>query len=168
LPWLFFTRKGHYCTHEQQKVAIMRKLKIYLDNCCFNRPFDDQIHQKVILETLAKLYIQELIAESKLDLVWSYVLKYENSRNIAKAKRTIIAQWEKLSVEFIGKSKPLDALAHEVEETGIKPFDALHIACAITAQCDYLITADKRMTKYQDARIVVCNPVDFINQGGWE
>jgi predicted nucleic acid-binding protein len=80
------------------------------------------------------------------------------------AKRTAIAQWEKLSVEFIGKSEPIVALAHEVEKTGIKSFDALHIACAITAQCDYLITVDKRMAKYHDDRIVICNPVDFINQ----
>jgi predicted nucleic acid-binding protein len=118
----------------------------------------------VILETLAKLYIQEQVLNHRLDLVWSYVLKYENSRNIGEAKRTAVAQWEQLSVEFIGKSEPLVALAHELEKTGMKPFDALHIACAITARCDYLITVDKRMAKYQDDRIVLCNPVDFINQ----
>jgi predicted nucleic acid-binding protein len=46
----------------------------------------------------------------------------------------------------------------------IFPFDALHIACAITARCDYLITVDRRMAKYQDDRIVICSPVDFINK----
>jgi predicted nucleic acid-binding protein len=142
----------------------MRKLKIYLDNCCFNRPYDDQKQPKVILETLAKLYIQELALNHRLDLVWSYALKYENSRNVGEAKRTAIAQWENLSVEFIGKSEQLVALAHEIEKTGIKPFDALHIACAITARCDYLVTVDKRMAKYRDDRIVICNPVDFINR----
>jgi hypothetical protein len=60
----------------------MRKLKVYLDNCCFNRPYDDQIQPKVILETPAKLYIQELALNHRLHLVWSYALKYENSRNI--------------------------------------------------------------------------------------
>lgn len=68
-----------------------------------------------------------------------------------------------MSVEFVGKSESLVALARDVEKTGIKPFDALHIACAITAQCDYLVTVDKRMAKYRDDRIVICNPVDFIN-----
>ncbi|GMO25176.1 MAG: hypothetical protein Pg6A_12460 [Termitinemataceae bacterium] len=67
-------------------------MKVYLDNCCFNRSFDDQTQPAVILETLAKLYIQELVLKSKLDLVWSYALKYENSRNIGKAKRAAIAQ----------------------------------------------------------------------------
>ncbi|GMO55429.1 MAG: hypothetical protein Ta2A_00300 [Treponemataceae bacterium] len=142
------------------------KTKIYLDNCCYNRPYDDQVQPQVIIETLAKLYIQELVTKAQLELVWSYVLKYENSRNIGEAKRAAIARWEELSVEFIGKTKPLVALAHEIEKTGIKPFDALHIACAITAHCDYLITVDRRMAKYQDDRIAICNPVDFINKMG--
>jgi len=34
------------------------KLKLYLDNCCLNRPFDDQIQQRIYLETEAKLFIQ--------------------------------------------------------------------------------------------------------------
>lgn len=36
---------------------------IYLDNCCFNRPFDDQEQLRVRLETEAKLRIQHLMRE---------------------------------------------------------------------------------------------------------
>ena len=54
----------------------MRKIKIYLDNCCYNRPYDDQIQPKIIIETLAKLHIQKLVLDKKLDLVWSYILRY--------------------------------------------------------------------------------------------
>ena len=142
----------------------MRKKKIYLDNCCLNRPYDDQIQPKVVLETLAKLYIQELVLNKKIDLVWSYILKYENSYNIVEAKRTAIAQWERLCVEFVGRSEPLVLLAHEIEKKGIKAFDALHIACAITAQCDYFVTVDRQIEKYQDNRITICNPIDFIKR----
>ena len=70
------------------KGETVRKTKIYLDNCCYNRPYDDQAQPKVILETLAKLYIQELVLNRKIDLVWSYVLKFENSQNILESKRT--------------------------------------------------------------------------------
>ena len=45
---------------------------IYLDNCCFNRPYDDQEHVNVFLETQAKLYIQESILAGRFKLVWSY------------------------------------------------------------------------------------------------
>ncbi len=30
-------------------------MKIYLDNCCFNRPFDDQSQLRILLESEAKL-----------------------------------------------------------------------------------------------------------------
>ena len=56
-------------------------MKIYLDNCCFNRPYDDQAQIRISLETQAKLYIQELVKNKKLDLVTSYVLWYENGQN---------------------------------------------------------------------------------------
>jgi hypothetical protein len=46
---------------------------IYLDNCCFNRPYDDQSHSTIFLETQAKLGIQENILSDKYQLVWSYV-----------------------------------------------------------------------------------------------
>ena len=34
-------------------------MRVYLDNCCYNRPFDDQAQVKVLLETIAKLDIQQ-------------------------------------------------------------------------------------------------------------
>jgi hypothetical protein len=39
----------------------MNKCRIYLDNCCFNRPYDNQNNLLVLLETEAKLFIQDLI-----------------------------------------------------------------------------------------------------------
>ena len=53
------------------------KHRIYLDNCCFNRPYDDQLQPRVRFETQAKLYIQKMIYDLEVELVWSYVLKYE-------------------------------------------------------------------------------------------
>ena len=35
-------------------------MRVYLDNCCYNRPFDEQDQLSVRLETEAKLYIQRL------------------------------------------------------------------------------------------------------------
>jgi len=141
----------------------MRKL-IYLDNCCFNRPYDDQAQPKVAIETLAKLYIQELVLKHEIDIVWSYILKFENSQNIFEAKREAIAQWEKISIHFVEKSDMITAMAREITASGLKPADSLHIACAISAKCDYMITVDDRILKYHDNRIIICNPVDFIKR----
>ena len=142
----------------------MAKIRVYLDNCAYNRPYDDQTQPKVTLETLAKLHIQELALKREIDIVWSYILKFENSRNLFTAKREAIAQWEKISASFVQKSDSVTALARQIEATGIRPADSLHIACAISAQCDYMVTVDKRILKYKDNRILICNPVDFINR----
>lgn len=140
----------------------MSKLKIYLDNCCFNRPYDDQSQDIIMLETAAKLLIQKLVLKQRINLVWSYILKYENSKN-QPPKKNSIAEWRKLSVEYIDKNSNIEALAEQIMQTGIKAYDALHLACAIEAQCDYFITVDKRVSKYRSDKITVCNPLQFMS-----
>ena len=140
------------------------KLRIYLDNCCFNRPYDDQTQVNIWLETQAKLYIQSLVYERKIALVWSFILKFENSRNIFTNRKTAIAQWEYLSQSFVEESETIRKIAKEAMATGIKAADAAHLACAIAGSCDFFITVDKRLLKCQNERIIVCNPIEFINK----
>ena len=66
-------------------------MRVYLDNCCFNRPFDDQRQTRVRLEAEAKLCIQEHIREGTLELAWSYILDFENTANPFKERRTTIS-----------------------------------------------------------------------------
>lgn len=71
----------------------MEKLRVYLDNCAYNRPYDDQTQMRINLETQAKLHIQELIRDQKLELVTSYVLDFENSQSRYEIQRTAIKQF---------------------------------------------------------------------------
>ena len=52
-------------------------MRIYLDNCCYNRPFDDQSQLRVRLETEAKLRVQYLMRTGTLEYVWSDMLVVE-------------------------------------------------------------------------------------------
>jgi predicted nucleic acid-binding protein len=139
------------------------KYRIYLDNCCFNRPYDDQAQLKIYLETQAKLHVQSLVYDKKIELVWSFILSFENSQNIFNAKKNAISQWENISSSFVEKSEEIRVIAKEIMTTGIKAADAAHVACAIAGNCDYFITVEKRLLKYQDQRIIICNPIEFIN-----
>jgi len=56
-------------------------MRIYFDNCCFNRPFDDQKQLRIRLEAEAKLGIQKMILEGSVQLAWSYILDFENEMN---------------------------------------------------------------------------------------
>ena len=139
------------------------KYRIYLDNCCFNRPYDDQTQLMIYLETQAKLHVQGLVLEKKIELVWSFILTFENSRNIFEAKKTAISQWENVSSSFVEKSEEIRFIAKEIMTAGIEAADAVHVACAIAGNCHYFITVDKRLLKYKDKRIIICNPIEFIN-----
>ena len=46
-------------------------MRIYLDVCAFNLPFDDQKHIRVRLEAEAKLFVQQMIRAAKIEIVWS-------------------------------------------------------------------------------------------------
>lgn len=56
-------------------------MRVYLDMCYYNRPYDDQSQIKVSLETQAKLHIQDQIQKKQLELVASYMLRYECGQN---------------------------------------------------------------------------------------
>ena len=65
-------------------------MRIYLDMCCYNRPYDDQTQTRIALESQAKLHIQSMIKEGRYDLVGSYALDYEVSRNPFDMRRSSI------------------------------------------------------------------------------
>lgn len=141
-------------------------MKIYLDNCCFNRPFDDQKQLRIKLETEAKLRIQEDIRFGSHQLVWSYMLDYENSRNPFRERREQIANWRAYSKADIEEDEKIVDIATQVNQYGIKNMDSLHIACAITAEADYFLTTDdeilKRAIHIQSIRIT--DPIGFIKE----
>ncbi len=62
----------------------------------------------------------------------------------------------------------VEKLAKEIAETGVKSADAIHTACAILANCDYLLTTDDRLLKYKSERIEIIDPIEFIRRIGGE
>jgi len=45
-------------------------MSIYLDLCCFNRPFDGQEQIRIRLESEAELEVQSRIRRGDLELAW--------------------------------------------------------------------------------------------------
>ncbi|MCM1136410.1 MAG: hypothetical protein NC400_12650 [Clostridium sp.] len=142
-------------------------MKIYLDNCSYNRPYDDQSQMRIYLETQAKLHIQDMIRERKLELVASYVLDYENSKNRSLQKKMTIGKFiEDYATWYVSdrKKDEIEIYAIAIMETGIKEKDAYHVACAIIAGCDYFITTDDRLLKYHSEKIDLVTPGEFIRK----
>ena len=141
-------------------------MRLYLDNCCYNRPYDDQDQLRIFLESQAKLAIQSEIRYGRLELAVSYWSFYENSINPSEARRRQIYQFLK-RYATVYVSEALDdkvrQMAFEIEKTGVKHKDACHVACAIISHCEYLITTDDRLLKYKTDEIELINPITMIN-----
>lgn len=142
-------------------------MRVYLDNCCFNRPYDSQSQMRISLETQAKLYIQDLIKKKELELAASYMLRFENEQNPYEIRRQAIAEYIRDNTSiYIDYDKKEEVVkeAKSIMETGIKQKDAIHVACAIIADCDCFLTTDVRLLKYRTNKIIMENPVDFIQR----
>ena len=140
-------------------------MKIYLDNCCYNRPFDDQSQIRIHLETQAKLYIQDKIKDGIYHLVWSYILDYENGKNPYEEKRLAISPWRAIASSFIAEeTEEILTFAESLVLRGIKTYDALHISCAVAAQCDYFLTTDKKLLNTLISEIKIVSPIVFVDE----
>jgi hypothetical protein len=84
-----------------------RLRRIYLDNCCFNRPFDDQSQIRIRIETEAKLFLQQEVLEKRLELAWSYILDFENAFNPFPERKAVIARWRHYAIVRVIESSAL-------------------------------------------------------------
>src|ERR1700749_1435778 len=140
-------------------------MRIYLDNCCFNRPFDNQSSIRIKLETDAKLYVQFMIRNGDIELAWSYILDFENDANPFPERKYTIENWKQLSIINIIENSNVLKRANNFAKQGLKAKDALHLACAIETKCEYFLTTDDFIQrKSKDINeIKVLNPIEFIN-----
>ncbi len=142
----------------------MSKLNIYLDNCCFNRPFDDQSYLSIFLETYAKLAIQDLVNEKEINLIWSFILDYENNANPDEIVKHEISGWRNEAYKMVNRNSTLLKAAQQIKDDGFGNKDALHIASAMEVDANYFITVDKGILKKRNLikNLKIVNPIDFI------
>ena len=144
----------------------MGNIKIYLDICCYNRPYDNQQQTRIHLEALAKLHIQQSLVNRDWDFIWSYILEYENSKNPYPLRKETIRKFSYHCAAYIDEPNAgvIEKIAKPIMATGVKAKDSLHVACAIFASCDYFLTTDDRLLKFKTEQIRLINPVQFISE----
>jgi hypothetical protein len=64
-------------------------MKLYLDNCCYNRPYDDQAQERVHLEGEAVLAIINKCRQNNDEIIGSLALDFEvgQTGNIEKCDK---------------------------------------------------------------------------------
>jgi len=139
-------------------------MRIYLDNCCYNRPFDSQMDLCIHLETMAKMRVQALMKGGDVEYVWSDALDYEIGQSPNFQEPDMIAPWKYNAVETVVVDDAVISRGEEIERFGVKAMDAIHIACAEAASCDWFLTTDKGITKKLQTLggMRIANPVEFV------
>jgi predicted nucleic acid-binding protein len=140
------------------------KNRIYLDNCCLNRPYDDQSNFNIHLEAEAKIFIQNEILNKAYELAWSFIMDYEISSNPFHDRRLAFLNWKKIAVVDIDPITEILNKGKDLMKLNIHRKDALHIACAIKAECEYFITTDTKILNKEISEIKLINPLDFLRQ----
>ena len=139
-------------------------MRVYLDNCCYNRPFDDQSDLRTALETFAKLQIQALMRSGAVEYVWSDALCHEVDNNPFPRRYQSIVAWMSGAAAYVETTDDVIEKAKHFQALGVKKMDALHLASAEKAGCDWFFTTDdgilKKVRKTETMR--VANPVEYI------
>ena len=145
-------------------------MKIYLDTCCLNRPFDDQRQPRVRLESEAITLIMEKIRRREWEWVGSEVLIYEieqTTNTERKERLLLLAREANQTVEI--SEKTLDR-AEALSSLGFGEYDALHLASAESAKVDVFLTTDDQLQKIADknkkrlSSLIVINPVKWLEE----
>jgi predicted nucleic acid-binding protein len=144
-------------------------IKIYLDVCCLNRPFDDQNQPRIRLESEAVLIILAQCEQRQWEWVGSEVLTWEISKTPDSERRRRVQLLASHIHRMVSIGQSESARAQQIQAWGITAFDALHLACAESGQADVFLTTDDRLLRKATAhakqlRVRVDNPLTWLRE----
>ena len=142
-------------------------MKIYLDVCCLNRPFDDNAQDRIRLEAEAVLTVLKRYQGRSRSLLGSEVIDFEISQISDDEKRQKVMLLSAVLQPCVIVDVNAEKRAIELEKLGFRPIDALHIACAEKGRADVLLTTDddllRRALQYKESlKVRVENPVKWL------
>lgn len=120
-------------------------MKIYLDNCCYNRLLDDRSYSKIYYERNSIMLILELVEQSAITLVGSEMLVKEINDTVNLYKCSVLQVVYTLCSQEIKVNSGILDRAEEIRHySNIKYKDSIHLACAEIAKVDALLTTNKK------------------------
>lgn len=137
-------------------------MRVYLDSCCYNRPFDDLGQDRVRLEAEAVLALFERAQQGAIEVIGSEALEMEISRTPDELKRKGALSFLGLTGEHLAFTDELLEMAKTLESEGLGAFDALHVASAILGNADCFLTVDDRLLR-RAARTKAGRHLRFLN-----
>jgi predicted nucleic acid-binding protein len=144
-------------------------MKIYLDVCCLNRPFDDQAQDRVHMEAEAVAAILGHVDRGGWTWIASEAVLVEIHRMTDEARKLKVlklvagvSRIASISPEIVARSRDLAAL-------GFTAMDALHVACAESTRVDVFLTTDDRLERLAQRhrgalQVRIANPWQWLEE----
>lgn len=144
-------------------------MKIYFDNCCYNRPYDNPAHKaqaNVRREITAIMDAVQVCETSGFPILGSaaVIAEIDDIKNLEKRKN-VRGFYERVVTAELVENENIIARAQELNKQGIKGLDAYHIAFAESANVEYLLTTDIKFEKAAEKlylKTKVINPINFM------
>ena len=140
-------------------------MKIYMDVCSYNRPFDNQEQDRIYLEAEAVLSILNYCHKGGWTLIGSNIIDFEVSKMANPSKKEKVMELCSIASEKVVATSEIEKRAVEIQQIGIKPFDSFHIALAESAGADIFLTTDDKLIKLSNKillNVKVENPLNWI------
>lgn len=146
---------------------MVKSYNLYLDVCCFNRPFDDWSQERVRLEGEVILSILARVEAKQWQITSSEAVEVELMRMTNLEKLQNVRRLLSLANQVIFLDSSIDQRSQNLESLGFGLYDSFHIACAEIAKVDVLLTTDDRLLRKAKSyssrlKVAVENPVNWL------
>jgi predicted nucleic acid-binding protein len=144
-------------------------VRVYLDACCLNRPFDDQSQARIHLESEAVLAIIERVEEGRWTLLSSAPLEFELGQmpDPQRRRRTERLLGVAQDRGTAGASE-IACASRLMKAYGLRALDAMHLACAESLRAEVFLTTDDDLVKASrrmpagELSFAIANPLPWL------
>ena len=140
-------------------------MRVYLDLCCLNRPFDDLSFDRVRLESEAVLTVISRCESEQWVMLTSDILDFEKNKQTDLLKLEKVDALLTVAKEKLATTELVLTKAAEFQKAGIKIVDSIHLATAHENSVDVFLTTDDsflRRAKSLGLSMKVENPATWI------
>jgi len=141
-------------------------MKIYLDCCCLQRPFDDKSQPRVAVEAEAILVVLALCESGYSKLISSDALLLEINQIPDQVRKEDALKILNLAKKTVELTSEIETLARKFGAYGIKTLDALHFAFASFSKADYFCTCDdkflRKVKRLSKLNTKVVSPTELV------
>lgn len=144
-------------------------MRIYLDACCLNRPFDDLCQDRIRLEAESVQAILRRIEGGQWEGVKSPVVQYEIAKMPDLNRLIEVGLMASRMTISVSLTACVRDRARILENLGVRGVDALHLACAEHSKADVFLTTDDALLKrarrcQSDIKVAVDNPLRWFER----